>query len=82
MYRKHMSVIAITSEFTIRMHYFNKITIGDALKEIFMLDSSKAIQATDIPVKAIKCNIIFLQKKYAFVLMRLFLLVKENFQIV
>ena len=32
------------------------ITIKDALKEISMLDSSKAIQAPDKPVKAINGN--------------------------
>ena len=30
------------------------ITIEDALKEISMLDSSKAIQASEIPVKLVK----------------------------
>ena len=49
----------------------------NALKEISMLDSSKAIQATDIPVKVIKGNCNFLQYKYALISMKL--LVKENF---
>ena len=49
----------------------------NSLKEISMLDSSKAIQATDIPVKVIKENCNFLQYKYALISMKL--LVKENF---
>ena len=56
------------------------ITLDDALKEISMFDSSKAIQATDKPVKVIKDNkvitVIFLQNKYGLISMNL--LVKEN----
>ena len=56
------------------------ITLDDILKEISMFDSSKAIQATDIPVKVIKDNkvitVIFLQNKYGLISMNL--LVKEN----
>ena len=56
------------------------ITLDDVLKEISMFDSSKAIQATDIPVKVIKDNkvitVIFLQNKYGLISMNL--LVKQN----
>ena len=56
------------------------ITLDDVLKEISMFDSSKAIQATDLPVKVIKDNkvitVIFLQNKYGLISMNL--LVKEN----
>ena len=56
------------------------ITLDDVLKEISMFDSSKAMQATDIPVKVIKDNkvitVIFLQNKYGLISMNL--LVKEN----
>ena len=56
------------------------ITLDVVLKEISMFDSSKAIQATDIPVKVIKDNkvitVIFLQNKYGLISMNL--LVKEN----
>ena len=56
------------------------ITLDDVLKEISMFDSSKAIQATDIPVKVIKDNkvitVIFLQNKYGLISMNL--LVKKN----
>ena len=53
-YRKHPSIIAIVSEFTKQCFSFNTITVEVALKEINMLDNSKAIQATDTPVKVIK----------------------------
>ena len=49
-----MSVIAIISECTKKCTYFDVITIEGALKEISMLDGSKAIQATEIKVKVIK----------------------------
>ena len=56
------------------------ITLDDVLKEISMFDSSKAIQATDIPVKVIKDNkvitVIFLHIKCGLISMNL--LVKEN----
>ena len=58
----------------------NTITIEDALKEISMLNSSKAIQVTDIPLKVIKDNSNFLQYKYAHFSMNLS--AKENFQII
>ena len=64
-YRKHPSIIAIISECTKEYFSFNMITIEDALKEINMLDSSKAIQASEIPVKLVKGNSIFLQNKHA-----------------
>ena len=55
-YRKHPSVIAIFSEFTKECFSFNMITIEDALKENSVLDSSKDIQAYNIPVKVLKGN--------------------------
>ena len=42
-----------------------------------MLNSSKAIQATDMPVKVIRANSNYLQNKYAIISMNQ--LVKENF---
>ena len=54
--KKNPSITAIASEFAKKCFYFNMIVIEDALKEISMLDSSKAIQATDKPVKAINGN--------------------------
>ena len=53
-HRNHFRVIAIVSEFTKEWSFLNTVAVEDALKEISMLDSSKAMQATDIPVKVIK----------------------------
>ena len=53
---KHPIINAIASEFIKECFSFNTITIENALKEISMIDSSKTIQATDIPVKKIKDN--------------------------
>ena len=60
-YRKNPSIIVIASELIKEFFFlfFNTITIEVALKEISMLDSSKVIQATDIPVKVMKGNSIF-----------------------
>ena len=49
-HRNHPSVIGIVSEFTKECFSFNMITIEDPLKEISMLDSTKAKQATNIPL--------------------------------
>ena len=54
--RNHPIVIAIASEFTKECFSFNTIIIENALKEISMIESSKTIQAADIPVKKIKDN--------------------------
>ena len=65
--RKHPSIIAVASEFTKEYFSFNRIAIEDPLKKISMLDSSKAILATAIPVKVIKGNIIFFAEQiYAY----------------
>ena len=53
----------IASEFTKECFSFNTIAIEDAFKEINVLDTSKAIQAIDIPVKVIKGNSIFFAEK-------------------
>ena len=52
-YRKHPSAIAIASEFTKGCFSFYTITIEYALNKLVcsMLDSSKDIQATNIPIK-------------------------------
>ena len=54
--RKYPIVNAIAAEFIKECFSFNTITIENVLKEISMIDSSKIIQATDIPVKKIKDN--------------------------
>ena len=53
-YRRHWRIISIASEFTKEYFSFNAISIEYTLKEISISDSSKAMQATDIPVKVIK----------------------------
>ena len=53
-YKKHLTIITIASEFIKKCFSFNAITIDDALKEISMLYSSKAIHASDITVKVTK----------------------------
>ena len=58
-YRKYSGIIAIASKFTKECFCFSMNTREDALKEISMLDSLKSIQATEIPVKAVKRNINF-----------------------
>ena len=66
-YRKYPSIIAIASEFTKEYFSFNTITIEDTVKEISMLGSSKAIQATDITVKVIKgSSSFFAEQIYAY----------------
>ena len=50
-YRKHPSVIAITSKCTKECFSFNMITIEDTPKEISKLDNSKFIKAIDVTVK-------------------------------
>ena len=55
-YRKHLTIIAIASEFIKNFFSFNAITIDGAPKEISMLYSSKAIQASDITIKVTKGN--------------------------
>ena len=55
--RNHPSILAITSEYKNRANFsFNFVSKEDVLTEIKMLDVSKAIQESDIPVKIIKAN--------------------------
>ena len=56
-WRNHPSILAITSEYKNRANFsFNFVSKEDVLTEIKMLDVSKAIQESDIPVKIIKVN--------------------------
>ena len=51
------SILAIASEYKNRVNFsFNFVFQEDVLTEIKMLDVSKAIQESDIPVKIIKVN--------------------------
>ena len=55
-YRKHSSGVTIASKFIKECFSFNATTIEDAIKGISMLDSSKAIQVTEIKKKFKKNN--------------------------
>ena len=56
-WRNHPSVLAIASEYKNSAKFsFNFVSKEDVLTEIKMLDVSKAIQESDIPVKIIKVN--------------------------
>ena len=56
-WRNHPSILAITSEYKNRANFsFNFVSKEDVLTEIKMLDVSKTIQESDIPVKIIKAN--------------------------
>ena len=56
-WRNHPSILTITSEHKNTPKFsFNFVSKEHVLEEIQMLDSSKAIQESDIPVKLIKEN--------------------------
>ena len=56
-WRNHPSILAIESEYKNRANSsFNFVSKEDVLTEIKMLDVSKTIQESDIPVKIIKAN--------------------------
>ena len=60
-------------------HFSHSVCIEDVRTQRNQNVSSKAIQATDIPVKVIKRNSNILQNKYALISMNL--LVKENYKL-
>ena len=56
-WRNHPSILPIASEYKCRANFsFNFVFKEDFLTEIKVLDVSKAIQESDIPVKIIKAN--------------------------
>ena len=56
-WRNHLSILAVASEYKNRANFsFSFVSKEDVLTEIKMLDVSKAIQESDIPVKIIKAN--------------------------
>ena len=56
-WRNHPSILAIAPEYKYKANFsFNFVSKEDVLTEIKMLDVSKAIQESDIPVKIIKAN--------------------------
>ena len=67
--RNHPSILSIASEYKNRANFsFNFVSKKNALTEINMLDISKAIQESDIPVKIIKANEIFYAEVICFYL--------------
>ena len=55
--RNHASILAIASEYKNRANFsFNFVSKEDVLAEIKVLDISKAIQESDIPIKIIKAK--------------------------
>ena len=80
-WRNHPSILAIASEYKNRANFsFNFVSKEDVLTEIKMLDVSKAIQESDIPVKIIKANENFFAEAIFFILTKHLKLV--NFLIV
>ena len=66
-WRNHPSILAITSEYKSKANSsFNFVFKEDVLTEIKVLDVSKAIQESDIPVKIIKANENFFAKAICF----------------
>ena len=56
-WRNHPTVLAITAVHENRERFtFNSVTLSDVAKEINILNSSKAIQEADLPVKLWKDN--------------------------
>ena len=56
-WRNHLSILTITSEHKNKPKFsFNFVSKEHVLEKIQMLDSSKAIHESDIPVKLIKEN--------------------------
>ena len=56
-WRTHPSVLTITAVHENRERFtFSCVTIADVAKEITILNSSKAIQEADLPVKLLKDN--------------------------
>ena len=56
-WRNHPSILTIASEYKNRANFsFNFVSKEDVLTEIKVLDVSKAIQESDVPVRIIKAN--------------------------
>ena len=68
-WRKHPSILEITLEYKNRANFsFNFISKEDVLTEIKMMDVSKAIQESGIPIKIMKANDNFLAEAICFIL--------------
>ena len=67
-WRNHPSILAI-AEYKNKANFsFNFVSKEDVLTEIKVLDVSKAIQESDVPVRVIKANENFLRKQFVFIL--------------
>ena len=68
-WRNHPSILEITSEYKNRANFsFNFLSKEDVLTELKMVDVSKAIQKSDIPIKIIKADDNFLAEAIYFIL--------------
>ena len=68
-WRNHPSILAIALEYKNRANVSsNFVSKEDVLTEMKVLDVSKAIQESGIPVKIIKANENFFQKQFVFIL--------------
>ena len=68
-WRNHPRILVVTSKHKNRANFsFRFVSKEDVLAEIKVLDVSKAIQKSHIPVKIIKTHQNFLQKQFVFVL--------------
>ena len=68
-WKNHPSILAITSEYKNRANFsFNFVSKEDVLTEIKMMDVSKAIQESGIPIKIMKANDNFLAEAICFIL--------------
>ena len=66
-WRNHPSILAIAKEYKNRANiFFNFVSKEEVLTEIKMLDVSKTIQESDIPVKIIKANENFFAETFCF----------------
>ena len=70
--RSHPSTLAIASEYKNRANFFfDFVSKEDVLTEIKVLDVSKAIQESDVPVKVIKANENFFAEAMCFYLKKI-----------
>ena len=69
-WRNHPSILATASEYKNRTNFsFNFVSKEDVLTEIKVLDVSKAIQESDIPVKIIKIFKLIVSKELKWILL-------------
>ena len=70
--RSHPSTLAIASEYKNRANFsFDFVSKEDVLTEMKVLDVSKVIQESDVPVKVIKANENFFAEAMCFYLKKI-----------